>query len=196
MFVNVLYLLGNWRFIYIVSAAVFNTASSEVKRQVPCSCTHVTIFSHVRHVQINMIIQILHDCVTYFHFQVQSQTFSTHQLYTHPMTLPLHALSISALLQPVLELQELSGRLKKLRWSLSSVAATMHHGEVGPPMEAINQHLSEVITFYETLLNQSKIDLRNALREYVNRSWQLPPLDGPQCSSTWSVLPVFCLRSN
>ena len=40
-------------------------------------------------------------------------------------------------------------------------------------------HLSHVVEFYEYVLHESKADLRNALREYVNQMWQVPPLTGP-----------------
>ena len=47
-------------------------------------------------------------------------------------------------------------------------------------MESINMNPTHVIEFYEHLLRQAKADLRNALRQYVNHYWGVPPLEGPQ----------------
>ena len=95
------------------------------------------------------------------------------------MMVPLRDLSIDSFLQPILELQELIAQLKALRWSVNSLSATMQRGEIAQNMESGNMHLSHVVEFYEYVLHESKADLRNALREYVNQMWQVPPLTGP-----------------
>ena len=108
------------------------------------------------------------DIFQVHYFTCQQLKFSTHELYPILMTLPLSSLSVDALPQPILELQDLIAQLKALRWSLSSVGATLQHTELVPNMESINVNLTHVIESYENLLRQAKADFRNAFRQYVN----------------------------
>ena len=96
------------------------------------------------------------------------------------MTLSLRDLSFESLLQPILELQELISQLKALRWSASSLQAAIQRTEIIENMDSVDMHLGHVIAFYEHVFEESKADLRNAVREYVNHMWQVPPLTGPR----------------
>ena len=95
------------------------------------------------------------------------------------MSLPLHSLSITALLQPLFELNAQLQQLKALKETMDSVMDTMHRPEIHEHLTAMMWHLDEVIQAYESLLDQAVTDFRNILQTYAQQMWQTPPIRGP-----------------
>ena len=91
------------------------------------------------------------------------------------MSLPLHSLSITTLLQPLFELNALLQQLKNLKVAMDSLIDTIHRPELHDHPNAMKWHLDQVIHAYESLLDQAAMDFRNILREYAQQTWQTPP---------------------
>ena len=102
------------------------------------------------------------------------------------MSLPLHSLSITTLLQPLFEINALLQQLKNLKVAMDSIIDTIHRPELHDHLNAMKWHLDQAIHAYESLLDQAVMDSdsRNFLRECTQQTWQTPPLAGPDWHGT------------
>ena len=100
------------------------------------------------------------------------------------MSLPLHSLSITTLLQPLFEINALLQQLKNLKGAMDSIIDTIHRPELHDDLNAIKWHLGQVIRAYESPLDQAVMDFGNILREYTQQTWQTPPITGPDWHGT------------
>ena len=91
------------------------------------------------------------------------------------MSLPLRSLSLNAILEPLFQLHQLVTELRMIRSS--------SHPEVSEYIQAISAQLDVTIHFYESRLQIGMATAWNLLRVYMNHTWDVPPLRGPERSS-------------
>ena len=98
-------------------------------------------------------------------------SFSSHRLYP-PMSLPLHSLSITTLLQSLFEINALLQQLKNLKEAMDSIIDTIHRPELHDDLNAIKWHLDQVIHAYE-FLDQAVMDFQIFYGNTLNRRGRL-----------------------
>ena len=98
------------------------------------------------------------------------------------MTLPLEQLSLSAVMQPLFELQETITQLKMLKQMFDFVALSMTRPEVLDHIRVIRDHLTHSIAFYESILDLALDDIHRILGLYNQHTWNVPPVHGPRWS--------------
>ena len=81
------------------------------------------------------------------------------------MSLPLQSLSLTAILQPLFEVNQLVTELRLVKASFQTLVAQMSHPEVSDHVQAISAHLDQTIAFYESL-SKSRWPTRET--SYVN----------------------------
>ena len=68
------------------------------------------------------------------------------------MALPLEALSLTAVLQPLVEINDVVTQFKSLRASFRMIMPSLTRPEVEDHVQTIETHLNHAIAFYESLL--------------------------------------------
>ena len=94
------------------------------------------------------------------------------------MAMPLEQLSLSAVMQPLFDLQETITQLKMLKQLFDFVAPSMSRPEVLDHIRVIRDHLTHSIAFYESILELALNDAHQILRLYNQHSWNVPPVRG------------------
>ena len=95
------------------------------------------------------------------------------------MALPLEALSLSAVLQPLFEIRDVITLLKLMKSLFEQLTPSLTRPEVLDHARTIRDHLAHAITFYEGLLEMAVQDAHLILQLYFQHRWDAPPVHGP-----------------
>ena len=94
------------------------------------------------------------------------------------MAMPLEQLSVSAVMQPLFDLQEVITQLKMLKHLFDLVVPSMSRPEVLDHIRIIRDHLTHSIAFYESSLELALQDAHQILQLYNQHCWNVPPVHG------------------
>ena len=173
------------RNIHLASSEAVASATQAHVLNHACPCIHHFRTSHDFQVSVIIPLDVQNMCTGLFSsHQLCPPTFNyLFVLIRFNMSLPMRSLLLTAIFQPLFELNQLVTELRSVRASFQLLVPRMTRPEVADHVHTIVTHVDpRYYLLYESILQLAMADAQRILHLYTQDQWDVPPLHGPNWS--------------